>query len=92
YNDTADAHQFCENNRAEISEQQIIGDTSVIVFQYNRSPYICDSQKASQVRLLIAAELNRVPIVKEFKTVNGFMGVWTLCSADEAIRICLLRK
>ncbi|KAH9302538.1 hypothetical protein KI387_014121, partial [Taxus chinensis] len=27
-----------------------------------------------------------------FKTVNGFMGVWTLCSADEAIRNCLLSK
>ncbi|KAH9291703.1 hypothetical protein KI387_043109 [Taxus chinensis] len=92
YNDTADAHQFCKNNRAEISEHPIIGDPSVIVFQDNRSRYICDSQKASQVRLLIAVELNRVPIVKEFKTVNGFMGVWTLCSADEAIRICFLSK
>ncbi|GLJ19628.1 hypothetical protein SUGI_0355380 [Cryptomeria japonica] len=91
YNDTADANQFLAESKANITEYPL-GDSSVIVFHYNKSHYICDSEKARQVRLLIAAELNGVPIVKEYKVVNGFMGVWNLCSADEAIRMCLPSK
>lgn len=33
-----------------------------------------------------------MPIVKEYKVITAFMGVWTLCSADEAIRMCLPSK
>ncbi|GLJ05799.1 hypothetical protein SUGI_0025580 [Cryptomeria japonica] len=93
YNDTADSHLYCEKNKdfltKDFSERDLGGSSE---FCYNNCHYIADREKASQVRLLIIGELKNVPIVKEYKVVNGFMGVWVLCSADEAIRMCLASK
>ncbi|GLJ08093.1 hypothetical protein SUGI_0081220 [Cryptomeria japonica] len=93
YNDTADSHIYCEKYKGSLTKdfsETDLGDSSK--FLYNNCHYIVDSQKASQVRLLIIGELKNLPIVKEYKVVNGFMGVWVLCSADEAIRMCLASK
>ncbi|GLJ10765.1 hypothetical protein SUGI_0134540 [Cryptomeria japonica] len=79
-----------EDHHTESFKENKVGESTI--FSYRDCRYIADSQKASQVELLIIGELKNVPIVKEFKVVNGFMGVWTLCSADEAIRMCLASK
>ncbi|GLJ05798.1 hypothetical protein SUGI_0025570 [Cryptomeria japonica] len=93
YNDTADSHLYCEKYKGSLnrdfSEIDLGGSSK---FWYNNCHYIADREKASQVRLLIIGELKNVPIVKEYKVVNGFVGIWVLCSADEAIRMCLASK
>ncbi|GLJ28597.1 hypothetical protein SUGI_0563420 [Cryptomeria japonica] len=90
YNDTADANMFCEENKRFVCERPL-GDSSVD-FWYNNCHYIAGREKASQVRLLICAEQRNLPIVKEDKMINGVWGIWNLCSADEAIRMCLPSK
>lgn len=66
YNDTADANQFLAESKANITEYPL-GDSSVIVFHYNKSHYICDSEKASQVRLLIVQSLMVCLLLKSIK-------------------------
>ncbi|GLJ10766.1 hypothetical protein SUGI_0134550 [Cryptomeria japonica] len=96
HNDTADSDLFCKsyykdkNPLTQDFTETSLGESTI--FCYKNCYYVADSQKASQVKLLIIGELKNLPIVKEHKVVNGFMGVWTLCSADEAIKMCLSRR